>query len=459
MSNFFGFHGERPGDRTLGGGAASKKRVAAKKTSSTQPTNPIAMMNNTTKSNPNMMTYNGMYNVSAVAPPAINQRPSRKATRSQGGNANVMMPQMVAPPMPVNASSFPSSYPPQPTLQISANTPSNDLQAKVKLWQQRRGARQTVSAAPPPIQQSQPQALAKSQGMFATEEEEDENDNEEQGDDDMEDDATQEQEEVQQIPVLPPVSKKKGGRAKSSSVTDTAPQNAMENAYLRKDITALRDEVAKLKDIVSVLNPGNQAGVIKMVEQQVQKILVDHNSLKGSLDQMLMMAKAQQNQLDQIAKVQVEGGTGAGGSGEAITPDELDEVIDGVKEEQTAMFGKLQEEVKGALQIMSDRSYWMYGNVLQEKVVLFETHELGSRVKSEMVKGMKLLLTYPMKRTNEGVWMKARSVSEDGSLSVAWVPIWTFSPSVLAKYPNQQPPAEEEKIIYLGKFSSVCVEN
>jgi len=400
----------------------------------------------------NMMTYNAMYNVASVAPPAINQRPSRKAASRGGGGAMInQMPSIVTPPVPINplhpgnqySNSLHNNNMNIPNAlnapQMSAQGGMSDLQAKVAMWKQRRKTKEANSTVSlNAMVESQPRQAP---GMFDATPEENEED---------EDDG----EEEEPVALPPPPPTRKSGKA-ASKVAAPPPTSAGVDQYqaeinltvdsLRQDISSLRDELNKLTDTVKVLNPGNQAGIIKMVEQQVQKIVVEQNRLTGVLDQIQLMSKAQQNQLDEMAKNRHET--------EGIGADELDEIVEGLREEQKSAASDLEKEVKTALQTISDRSYWMYGLVLQEKVVLFESHELGSRKKQEIPKGAKVHLSYPMKRTNEGVWMKARTVSEDGSISVSWAPIWTFSPSVLQKFGDKQPPAEEEKIIYLGNFT------
>jgi hypothetical protein len=422
MSNFFGFHGEHPSEKGLGGvsgGAISKtvrKKSSSVSVSNAQSSGPAMIANPLLKQNANTMTYNGMYNVAAVAPPPLNQRPARKAsTRSQSQivplpNAPFQQQTPVVPPMPINAPRNPTiptltAGPPPPTTALS------ELQAKVAQWKHKRTSQSVSERALPDVfphnEQNEPEY------------------------DDQKDTNT-----TTDVPV-PEFDQYK---AELNRTVDS----------VRREVSALRAEIAALTDTVKLLNPGNQTSVIRMVEQQVQKIVVDQNRINSNMEQMQMISKSQQNQIDEWTRNHAENG---GGGSNGVSVEDLDEVIEGLSEEQKKAMTDLENTVKTALQNISDRSHWIYGIVLQDTLTLYESHELGSRKKSDIVKGSKVQLTYPMKRTNEGTWMKVRTVAEDGSLFVSWAPIWTFTPEVLQKYSGSQPPAEEEKLIYLGGFT------
>jgi hypothetical protein len=451
MSALFGFHGDRVGDKAM---SASMMKMRRRKTMAgpgQQQQQPPANLSNPMLRPPpgnNMMTYNGMYNVASVNPPSLDQRPSRRATsRAQAAQQQQMMsmPQIVAPPLPIN------SHPTMTQQMGYNNTPSNlnapmpqvtagagnisDLQQKVLMWKQKRRGTQP----PPPQQQQQQQQYQQPSGFSAPS---DPHHMPGMFDAGAIEDDEEPHDQHQQSQQTASSSQNAGLQQYQTEINMTVDS-------VRREVQSLRDEIHKLSDTVKLLNPGNQTGVVKMVEQQVQKIVVDQNRVTGVLDQIQLMCKSQQNQIDELTKNMQDG---AGGGG--INAEEFDEIVEGLQSEQKAAFTQLETQVKTALQTVSDRSYWFYGNVLQDTLTLYESHELNSRKKLEMPRETKVHLTYPMKKTTEGVWMKARTVAEDGSISVAWAPIWTFSPQVREKYgADKQPPAEEEKIIYLGQFS------
>lgn len=449
MSALFGFHGDRVGDKSM---SASMMKMRRRKTMGTQgqPQQPPPNLSNPMLRPPpnnNMMTYNGMYNVASVNPPAMDQRPSRRATsRAQAAQQQQMMsmPQIVAPPLPINANASMTqqmSFNNAPTNmnapmpQVTAGGNISDLQQKVMMWKQkRRGTAGSQQQQPPPQQQQQqyqpsgfsaPSDPHHTPGMFDA------------GNVEDDEEPQPQQQQPQNMAV------------QNSGLQQYQTEINMTVDSVRREMQSLRDEVHKLAETVKLLNPGNQTGVVKMVEQQVQKIIVDQNRMTGVLDQIQLMCKSQQNQIDELTKNVQDGAGGAG-----INAEEFDEIVEGLQSEQKAAFSQLETQVKTALQTVSDRSYWFYGYVLQDNLTLYESHELNSRKKLDLPRNTKVHLTYPMKKTTEGVWMKARTVSEDASISVAWAPIWTFSPQVREKYgADKQPPAEEEKIIYLGQFS------
>jgi len=437
MSNFFGFHGEKGGNTGNTGDKVRRRKPMTNNASQ----GPAMLTNPLLKQNSNTMTYNGMYNVAAVAPPPINQRPARKTTSRSSQNAGMNFPppnnpmyQQVMPITPVNHN------PTVPTLTPTATTVSGnltDLQAKVTQWKQRQKRNVSFNTVEQPPT-----------GMFdvpptqhdAIVDQRDEMDTEEHIDRSF---ATTNHLHLS-------ASSNSGATSTSNLEQYKAELNRTVDS-VRKEVSALRTEIANLSETVKLLNPSNQTNVLKMVEQQTQQITIDYNRLNGTMQEVQMITKAQQNQIDELAKLKSLLEEAADGRG--VTAEELDDIVEGLSEEQKKSISDLEATVKSALQIISDRSHWIYGMVLQEQVSLYENHELGSRKKFEMPKGTKLQLTYPMKRTNEGTWMKARTVAEDGTLSVSWVPVWTFTPEVLRKFLGNQPPAEEEKIIYLGGFT------
>jgi hypothetical protein len=109
--------------------------------------------------------------------------------------------------------------------------------------------------------------------------------------------------------------------------------------------------------------------------------------------------------------------------------------------------------MKSALQVLSDRCHWMYGTVLNDEgVYLYESPDVNGRKKNLVKKGERLLLLYPQQTNHQGVWILCRTVENDGQLTNSWVPIWTFTPEVLNKFANREPPKDEAKTIYLGSF-------
>jgi hypothetical protein len=457
MSNFFGFHGERPGgDRSAsfsvggGGGKVRQKKASSgggggmgfggggMRGSNNNQSSQSMIPNPLLKSNPNNMTYNGLYNVSAVTPPPLNQKPARRSTRRESSlpNAPDYSTQPIQPILPVNAPQ--SRNPSIPTLQPAAQHSQgamSELQAKVAHWKQKHSVamqQQQQGSLPPVVAQQQQYRPVVAQQQQHQQMDADE----------------------EESPLLPASSTMQQPRFQSQGSGGSGELELYKNE-VNRTVDSVRRDVQTLSDTVKLLNPGNQTSVIKMVEQQVQQILVDHNRIDNLVQQVQLIAKSQQSQIDELLQRPVGGGGGANANSEEhVTSEELEQILNDFSEEQKKSMTDLEERVKTALQTISDRSHWLYGLVLQESgVTLFETHELASRKKVELSKGTKVQLTYPMKRTNEGTWMKARTVSEDGTLSVSWIPVWTFTPNVLQKFSGTQPPNEEEKIFYLGGFS------
>lgn len=428
-SNFYGFHGDRmSADRSgLFTGPATGAMRTRKSSSAAAAQRSRSMMgaqqslpNPMLQANPNQMTYNGMYNVAAVAPPPIGQKPARRSTRQQQQQQQ-QHPYVNAPPtlqqqqqqpviavLPINRPAPPQL--PQPTMS-TVNAAMSELQAKVMQWKEKRA--QSSHKSPPPM----PDVTVDDDTAVAMDHEEYSN---------------------EQPP--PPAKATTDDAALERYKTEV--NRSVDS--VRREVADLRKEIVALADSVKLLNPG----VIRGVEQQVQKVMVDYNRITATLEQVQLIAKAQQNQVDEMMQT-----LGNRKDEHGVTSQELEDILDGVAQETKKNLTDLENSVKTSLQNISDRSHWIYGVVLQDTVGLYESHELVSRRKSDVAKGDKIQLTYPMKRTHEGVWMKVRTVAEDGSLSVSWVPIWTYTAEVLKRFAGTQPPAEEAKIINVGGFT------
>ncbi len=446
MSNFFGFHGERPSDRGGGGAApggksgARRKRIGGNSATLPNPMIPNPMM----KPNQNSMTYNGMYNVATVAPPPINQRPARRSTRSSqsaSSQQSMMFPNggvqhAILPPQPVNAPVQPRNVAvPLLAPAPGSSTAMSDLQAKVAQWKQKRLQ-----------QRQQPVLFEQAQPEVQPHPDVD-------GDDDGPEDSHPYEAAGSQRPVPMDTDSMGSTAAPGRNPLDRYKTEVNRTVdSVREEVSTLRRDIALLADTVKATNSSNPTDKLRMVEQQVQKVVMDQNRAMDVVEQVQLIGKSHQEQLDQLAAAHTQTNF--------PTHQELDEILDGFSDdikkrmdELQARMDALQEEVKSALQSVSDRSHWMYGLVLQDQVSLFESHELNSRVRFTAEKGTRLLLCYPMKKTREGVWLKARLVSEDGQMNVSWVPIWTYTSEVLAKFGDAFPPADQERVIHIGGFT------
>jgi hypothetical protein len=423
MADFFGFHGERSGgggDRTLGRLApgAMKAKAGKRRPSSALPTplrastgpniNPAVVGGNT-------MTYNASYSVQTVQPPSLNSglRPPRKATNvgggalqrnSGGGGPLNPLSQIVSPPQPINAAQLGQSSGSVASLMMNApasssnmNTGSStmDLQKKVQAFRQKK-LEASQSLAPQVVAQPPPPSLA--------------------------------------LPKNVEPSQPTTANTNHTDLTRYQSEINLTVDSLRKEISSLQEEVKHFRQIS-------------------QKCTLDQNSIKETMTQLQTLYKAHQSQLDEVLKVQFNASEKDANREDVLTTAEMQQLLEEFQEEQKQLFGKLQSDVKDSIQKVSDRSYWFYGTVLADSMHTYESHELNSRKRTDLKKGSKVLLSYPMEKTREGVWVRAKGISDDGTVSVSWVPLWTFTKDVLAKFQDSHhPPKDEAKTIYLGHF-------
>lgn len=368
-------------------------------------------------------TMNGIYNVANIAPPpfgASSSRPSRTSRVSQTQQQpqypmNPMSPMNQMAPMNPVAPVAPVA-PVLPTVpRISPiNNPSNSsdfnaLKDKINAWKEMKN-KASVPQHPPaplPAQQSSPtpQSLA----------------------------------------------------SQSLAPQSLAPQSPAQQQTENVDLTELRNNLEMLRRDIQ-----NRT----VNDQSVQKLLLDQNSTNGTIEQLKLTLNSFRGEMenfkeqllkhvnDQMSKLATKTTNSSDEEHESIVRNEdLDDAIGEVKEEVEKKMNDLANNMKSALQVLSDRCHWMYGTVLHEEgVYLYESPDVNGRKKNLVKKGERLLLLYPQQANNQGVWILCRSVENDGQLTNSWVPIWTFTPEVMNKFANREPPKDEAKNIYLGSF-------
>lgn len=209
---------------------------------------------------------------------------------------------------------------------------------------------------------------------------------------------------------------------------------------INRSVDSVRTEIQTLKRTLEVNGQLDPEGVLNTVQKHIQQITVDHESFKEHIKALEVAMRSLQGQLDEKKQSHQD----------TASVEELDSLEESVNER----LHKFEADVKEALKAVSDGAHWIYGVTLQEKVQLYDTPDMQrGRVKAELAKGTKVLLTYPMTRRDNGVWMRARTISADGTFSVDYAPIWTFPPHVLQQY-QKTPPPPEQRVVYIGNFST-----
>jgi hypothetical protein len=435
MSNFFGFHGEKPG---AGPVTRKLKRSSVRKSAANSSTNgtPMMVSNPLAQPNPSQMTYNGVYNMAAVAPPPLNSKPPRKIT----GNGN--RPQTIFAPNNLNSPSSGAQYlAPQPVNGTNGNnrnrllpllTPAppgqnpafSDLQSKISQWKAKKrtpGAGLTVVNA-----KNSQKALDKEPEISDSEEKTQvQADLEDQKDQDEKDQDQKDQHQKEQ------------DQEQGSMATD------LRLGPMLADLESLKTEVSHVKSVIK----NSQS---KKLEQEIQKLRVDQNHVKTLVEQLQMITKSQQNDVDSLKKEPL-----ASVPENLVTDKALEDILEGWEQEIVGKVSSIEEKIKTTLQSISDRGHWLYGTVVSDSgVSCYEEPLLNGRVTGHFEKGQKVLLTYPMQTSREGTWIKCRFVNpKSATITVSWVPIQTFSDAVLKKFPNSQPPGDQETVSFLGQFS------
>ena len=356
-------------------------------------------------------TLNGLYKVNTINPPGLNSKPARKITR----NTPVLTP--VNPIQPINFQSNNNNV-----LQGPHNNSfkQDELTQKVQQWQKKLN-----SAIPEPRVTFSPDTRV----SFGN------NDTKNFGND-----IKSFGNNLDHLDLIPKTNQEEFTAYKTE---------------VNRTVDSLREELRNgLQNIQSSPN------IIKRMEQDLQKVTVQQKSLEDTMKQLQMLLKSQQQSLDAmtVQLQQNQGQMSQGNNNDYIDVETFENALDefgGKMQQEMKEFEEaIMTQVKPALQTVSDRNYWMFGTVLQDSVHLLETPEIHSRLIASPIKGTKLLLIYPMKSTHEGTFMNCRLVNDNGSFVLGWVPLWTFTPEVLAKYAGKEPIPEEPRIIYLGNFGT-----
>jgi hypothetical protein len=229
---------------------------------------------------------------------------------------------------------------------------------------------------------------------------------------------------------------------------------------LRRDLLAVRGDFLKINETVRNLSPATQTNISKMQESQ-SKIMMDQNMIRNSIQELEMMSRAIQIQFDEFRQQQEDAqeektqSTPVVDTTGFVKPDDLEHLLVEFEEEYKEAMHTLREEVRRSVQNISDRTHFIFASVLHATAPLLETPQLSARSRGEVPQGTKVCLVYPQSKTREGVFLKARTVGEDGAITISWIPIWTFTKEVLDKHAGDTtPPPEEAKVIYLGKFTT-----
>lgn len=173
----------------------------------------------------------------------------------------------------------------------------------------------------------------------------------------------------------------------------------------------------------------------RVLDQHIQQIVVENNRIKSQSERLLVNFRSLQSNID--TKNQ-----------DTATRADLDALDETVRGERDEAFTAFENKIKQALKAISDQTYTMYA-VVKETVSLFEEPSLSSKEKSLVDANTILQLSYPMQRTEEGVWMRARTVSSDGTISVSWVPVWAYPLGSKDRH-------IDNRIIYLGDFHTAA---
>jgi len=226
-----------------------------------------------------------------------------------------------------------------------------------------------------------------------------------------------------------------------------APSSPVDEQYkveINRTIDSLRKDLVSLAQRVSTPQLDNVG-----TEQQLQKFSFVLNEFKGQVDNLQTVQRAIQLQLNEYVKERADN------SESVLSPDALDQAIDGLSQDVYAKFDRLKADIKESLQSISDRMYFCYATVLVDELTCYSEPSLKSIPKwsARLPKGARVLLTYPMNDTGEGMWIRIRTITDFGQFENAWVPLWTFTLEALEKYKGITPPQSESKIYYLGNLT------
>lgn len=170
------------------------------------------------------------------------------------------------------------------------------------------------------------------------------------------------------------------------------------------------------------------------LHHEIQDLSLQLGRLKQEFDSFKVSIRAQQAQIDEE-------------KAEAVTRDVLEEALDALVQQMRGMHQKFEEKSNGLLKSIGDQTYWAKA-VTQTETPLFDAPSTKSKVVQKLPADSHIVVVYPMHRNNEGVWMKVRSCSEEGRISVAWAPVWVGTSD-----DGEEEPADEEKTIYIAEFS------
>lgn len=393
MNNYLGIAG---GAGSMRGGMGQMMDAPTKRRQKSTPSLAMPMQNPMAQMRPQpsttTMTHNGMYNMASIAPPPIGSKPPRRSTLSRFQQAPIPMPQPIAVPVP-----GPVNRPGMRTGIQIMSTPAptiSDLATKLSNWNNQKMKK---------VQFDEP-SRSEPEGQSHT----------------------------QPQPGHP------------------ASDHQKEIESLRHEVESLRKQVQSLSESLGALDPNHQSGVVKNVEQVVQKVQMEHSVNQESISQMKIEIKAMQCTLDGIAesKAEVEESQ--------VTSELLDNTVAGLSEEMKKEVDDLKSFISDKLKSVTDRLHWFYAEVAQDVVAKVNPNLSQPPIPQGSISaGTVILVSYPQAETPEGVWLRFRGISDNATTIYGWVPVWLYSSQVLDKYRNKKPPQNSPKDVYLKNFSMV----
>lgn len=207
---------------------------------------------------------------------------------------------------------------------------------------------------------------------------------------------------------------------------------------LTKNVDTVKSEFTTLRRKLESNGQLDPASSLNTVQKHIQQIVTEHSVLKNHISSLEVTLKSLNSSLDEMKKAATDVVT------DAVLQENLtniEEQIVNVEQAVDTKMTNLYEEMKRAIQDISESSHFIYGICVQPQVPIYEAADLQNSNKIlDCKQDEKLLLYYPMIQQEDAtVWMKTKRVTPDGTLTVGYVPILKTE--------------GKEKVAYVGKFS------